>query len=257
MLKEVVFLIEDQEKRNWKEILFSKEKENCLIVTDDPQLLKQLLAEKFYTIGLHRSENRDTYFEGAAYVIEDQDAIEWKSYEEIYCRLAGLPFQIFETERLLVRESTVEDVEDFYHIYQDPSITYYMEDLFEDPEQEREYMKDYIKKIYGFYGYGMWTVIQKKSGKIIGRAGLSVREGYELAELGFMIGKEYQRCGYAYEVCREILNYAKEELEFNEIQALVEPENIASKNLLKKLGFVYEKIVDVKGTDYEYMVCKN
>ena len=211
-----------------------------LVLTDDPAYRKALQEAGFYTAGLHHEGNHDIFFEGAAYVIEEIGEITFSVYDEIYRRLAGLPLMITWTERLLIRESTVEDVPEFYRIYRDPSITKYMEDLFEDPEEETAYMKEYIRQIYGFYGYGMWTV-QLLSGEVIGRAGLSVREGYELPELGFVIGRGYQGQGYAEEACRAVLAYGKSELSFEHVQALVEEENAPSRNLLAKLGFHFEK----------------
>jgi len=94
---------------------------------------------------------------------------------------------ILETDRCLVRETTVEDVEEFYRIYREPSITYYMEDLFPDPAEEREYVRNYIREIYGFYGYGLWTVLCKEKNEVIGRAGLSWRQGFDVPELGFVM----------------------------------------------------------------------
>lgn len=179
-----------------------------------------------------------------------------RSYEEAYRRLAGLPWDILETERLKVRESTVPDVEDFYRIYAEPSITYYMEGLYQDPEEEKAYMEAYIKQAYGFYGYGLWTVMRKTDNRIIGRAGINVREGYVLPELGFVIERESQRKGYGLEVCRAILEYAKEELGFERVQALVQEENNASAALLERLGFEYERNVTEQGTEYRLMIRK-
>ena len=196
----------------------------------------------FYTAGLHHEGNHDIFFEGASYVIEEIGEITFSVYDEIYRRLAGLPLMITWTERLL-----------FYRIYRDPSITKYMEDLFEDPEEEIAYMKEYIRQIYGFYGYGMWTV-QLLSGEVIGRAGLSVREGYELPELGFVIDRDCQGQGYAEEACRAVLAYGKKELSFAHVQALVEEENLPSRNLLAKLGFHFDKKVNEKGTEYLLMI---
>ena len=172
----------------------------------------------------------------------------------MYRRLAGIPWDILETERLYIRESTVEDVADFYRIYSGPSITDYLEDLFANPDEERAYMENYIHHMYGFYGFGMWTVIEKAGRRIIGRAGLDVREGYELPELGFVIEKEYQGKGYAKEACDAILTYAKEELAFDRVQALVEEENRASLQLLTNLGFTYEKKVTERSINYQLMI---
>ena len=93
----------------------------------------------------------------------------------------------------------------------------------------------------------------RKTGRIIGRAGLDVREGYELPELGFVIEKASQRKGYGKEVGIAILNYAKEELFFDSVQALVEKENLASVRLLEYLGFTYERDVTERGREYQLL----
>ena len=71
-----------------------------------------------------------------------------------------------------------------------------------------------------------------------------MRDGYEEPELGYVIGTEYQRKGYAYEVCKGILKYAGECLGYTQVGALVHRENQASIALLKKLGFSYVKAHD-------------
>lgn len=229
---------------------------NILIVTDSSLVFNCLHGEGYYVIALYHEKNRQQTFQDARYVVENLSELEYRSYEEAFQRLAGLPWSILETNRLKVRESTVFDVEEFYRIYSDPSITYYMEDLFPEKEQEIAYMKAYVDQIYGFYGYGLWTVILKETGKIIGRAGLSVREGYELPELGFVIDVEHQRQGYAFEVCSAILNYAKSELEFEAVQALADENNVASVHLLEKLGFVFDRNVTISDRHYKLFIKK-
>lgn len=230
------------------------EKEELLFITDKERLFSGLMAYGFYALPLYHEKNREQFFSGAVYAIEDVGQLDFLSYEKAYRRLAGLPWDILETERLLVRESTVADVEDFYRIYSSPSITRYMEPLFQNPREEEAYTESYIKNIYGFYGFGMWSVVLKETGAVIGRAGLNVREGYELPELGFVIEEKRQQRGYAYEACMAILAYAKEELAFEEIQALVQEKNTASRHLLKKLGFRYRKMVKEDGQKYQFMI---
>ncbi len=129
-----------------------------------------------------------------------------------------------------------------------------MEDLFPEIEEEREYTRNYIEKIYGFYGYGLWSIVCKENQEVIGRAGLSWREGFNTPELGFVIGVPYQRKGYAYEVCKAIIAYGEEELGFEKIQALVREGNEASACLCRKLGFWKEDRVEDKGVWYERYV---
>lgn len=179
-------------------------------------------------------------FSGIPYAVTDIDDLDERYLERIWRRYRGLPWDICETERCLVRETVPEDVDSFYRIYSDESITAYMEDLFEDKEEEKQYIRDYIEKVYGFYGFGMWTVCLKETGEVIGRAGLSMREGFEEPELGYVIGEKWQRQGIAAEVCREILAYGRDELGFERVRALMHPGNTASKKLCHKLGFLYE-----------------
>lgn len=225
-------------------------KEEVLYITDDVKVLKYFLKENRLAIALYHDRNRDASFGDALYAVDYVEQLTFREYDEVYRRLAGIPWDILETQRLKVRESTVADVKDFYRIYREPSITYYMEDLFQDPDEENAYMESYIKQIYGFYGFGMWTVLLKDTGQVIGRAGLSVREGYDVPELGFVIDVHHQRQGYALEVCSAILTYAEEELYFEQVQALVQEENASSLNLLHKLGFRYERNVVEQGQEY-------
>lgn len=176
-------------------------------------------------------------FSGFTFGVEDPEHLEPDYVERVYRRLKGLPWNILETKRCLLRETTPEDVEDFFQIYSDPAITEFMEGLYPDREQEKEYIREYIKRVYAFYEFGVWTVVEKSSGRVIGRAGFSYREGYDEPELGFIIGVPWQRRGYAEEVCRGILAYGTDRLGFREVNALVETGNEASLKLCDKLGF--------------------
>ncbi|MBQ9926715.1 MAG: GNAT family N-acetyltransferase [Lachnospiraceae bacterium] len=244
--------IEEWECTLSQEISFPKEE--LLLISDSSKKVRELVDEGYYVLGFYHERNAGEMFEQIPYAVSDAAEVTYRSYNEAYRRLAGIPWDILETNRLFVRESTVEDVDDFYRIYGEPSITYYMEDLFQNPEEEKVYMQEYIRQMYGFYGFGMWTVILKEENRIIGRAGLNTREGYDLPELGFVIEKEYQKHGYAHEACEAILKYAKEELLFDKVQALVEAENRASVKLLQKLGFVYLKDVVENKTAYQLML---
>lgn len=229
------------------------DKDYTLTVTDIASVFHKLYQEGYYVIALYHDGNREEGFSGARYAVEDLPAVEYRSYEEAFNRLAGIPWDILETERMKVRETTPRDIDEFYRIYSNPSITQYMEDLFPDRKQEIEYIKAYVKQIYEFYGFGLWTVLHKENGRVIGRAGLNVREGYEIPELGFVIDVEYQGQGYAFEVCSAILKYAGEKLEFPAVQAFVDENNQCSVHLLEKLGFAFDSEVDLDRHYHRYV----
>lgn len=211
--------------------------ENSMFVVDHDDLAGKLLEANAYIAGYEHDENRDLPLLKMDYIISDLEDLEKEDLEFMWNRITGQPCDVLETKRLFIRETTVEDVDAFYSIYKNPEITAYMEPLFENPDEERAYQEMYIKNVYGLYGYGVWTVIEKKSGKIIGRAGVAPRAGCEEPELGFVIGKEWQGQGYAYEACEAVLSYVKKEFEINRVIAVVHKENEASKGLCNKLGF--------------------
>jgi RimJ/RimL family protein N-acetyltransferase len=136
-----------------------------------------------------------------------------------------------------VKEFSMDYLNDLFALYEEPGMTDHMEGLY-PYEKEREYEQAYIDNMYRFYGYGMWIVIEKETGKLIGRAGVEHREdlGGEL-ELGYAISAAYQGKGYAMEVCSAILAYARDELGFREICCLIEPDNERSISFAGKLGF--------------------
>lgn len=236
------------------EILFKETKRDILnsflILTDSPELAH--ICRKMDIAVAAVLSDKEKIFSGILYAVTDMENVEEAYLEKIWRRCRGIPWEICETDRCLVRETTPEDMESFYEIYKDKSITAYMENLFEDREKEKEYIRDYIEKIYGFYGFGMWTVCFKETGEVIGRAGLSMREGFEEPELGYVIGKKWQRQGIATEVCREILCYGRKELGFERVRALMAPDNAASKRLCLRLGFQYEGELALEDGAYSY-----
>jgi len=206
-----------------------------LFLSDDLRLVRKLQAEGKKAAVILTEENRNEDFSGFPYALEKPEEMGQADYERLYRRLAGLPWDIMETRRCRLREMTVDDVDRLYEMYEDTSVTRFLEELYEDREEERKYTEDYCNYIYGFYGYGIWVIEDKESGKIIGRAGIEPRE--DGVELGYMVAGDWQGQGIAYEACQAVLEYAKEEVGWENVISRVQPANKASLGLLKKLGF--------------------
>lgn len=222
--------------------------EDALIITDDDNLL-----ETFQNVRANVAfwSEGDSVPWNVTYILCGRDSLDSENALEAYNELTHASRQIVETDRLIIRESKVSDVDDFYRIYSKPGMTDYTESLFDDPEDEKKYMADYIREIYGFYGYGIWTVISKETNEIIGRAGVTMREGYSYPEIGYVIDRDCQGRGYAYEACRAIIDYARTHIETDRLFALSQRENEAGNGLLRKLGFSYEEDVFERGILYQ------
>lgn len=242
--KEIDMLVSKMKQYDLKVIVIDLPDDYCLhemgdviALTDDASFAGECSNRGIPYLFLLYEKNKQESLPSGTYCVENLVDVSYDYLDKVYRRAKGLPWNILTTDRLQIREITPEDVPRLYELYEEESITRYMEPLFPDQQQEIDYTKDYIKNVYHFYGYGMWLIILKESGEIIGRAGLEYKEGFEGLELGFMLGKDYQHKGYAYESCKAILDYACEELEQTSFRAIVHRNNEPSRHLCEKLGF--------------------
>lgn len=196
---------------------------------------------------------------GVKNVVEGFEEVDALFLKRVYEREHHLPWEIARTDRWILREFTMDDMDGLVELYDQPGVAYRIVNGYQVPgyiepllprEEEEEYQRCYIENMYGFYGYGMWIVTEIRSPHIIGRAGLENREyedGVEL-EMGYVIDPGWQRRGIAYEVCSAIMEYARESTDFPRLNALTEADNVASIALLEKLGFTYLEDTDVSGS---------
>lgn len=77
-----------------------------------------------------KNNGKEMDLSGYPYVLEQAEEVEEAYLEKIRCRLLGLPCEILQTKRCIVREICLDDVDKLYEIYADPSITLYMEGLY-------------------------------------------------------------------------------------------------------------------------------
>lgn len=213
-------------------------KNDSLLITDTDM---DELHDMIVGLGEHYSGN-------APFVMTDFD-ISMNYIQLIYDRYHNKPHTIAVTDRLVIREMTVEDLPEMYQLYDSLSHCPYVEPLYEY-DRELEFTENYIRNMYGFFQYGLWLVYERNTGKLIGRAGLEHREidGRTRQELGYIIHREFQGKGYGYEACRAVLEYAEQELGLGEIFVCTDINNNPSRNLALKLGFE-SYVTDVDGFD--------
>ena len=206
----------------------------------------QLEAHDIAVLGYEQSESEmlTTY-----YVVQDLSVIEPRDLDIVYDRFHKQPIYILETDRCILREHTLDDYDAIRDLYQDESMTEYMEPLFE-PDEEKEYLGKYIELIYKMFGYGLWLIIDKISGEVIGRAGVEYKDSCikdDQFELSYQVKKEWQGKGIATEVCGEIIKYTFNILGKSSIIARIDRGNTASIRVVDKLGFVpYEENVYIR-----------
>lgn len=208
-----------------------------LAVTDDAGAARELKKLGLAVTGYQAEGEPLTHF-SVNYVVSELAMVEDDYFNLIYMRAHNIPLLIACTERTIIREMTVDDLPAMYELYSDEAVAKWVEPLYEY-EKELEFTKAYIENVYSFYGYGLWLVFDRKTGELIGRAGISVREidGEKRCELGYIIRGDRQRQGMGFEVSTAVMEYAADCLMIDELWLCIEKDNTASIGLGKKLGF--------------------
>ena len=143
---------------------------------------------------------------------------------------------ILQTERLYLREITREDFPLLCKHLQDEDVMYAWEHAYTDDEVWEGMEKQFQR--YATHGFGIWAVILKESGELIGQCGLSMQpcEDTEVLEIGYIFQKEHWHKGYAIEAAIACKEYAFDKLKAPEVFSLIRDTNIASQNVAKRNG---------------------
>ncbi|EGL18023.1 MULTISPECIES: GNAT family N-acetyltransferase [unclassified Paenibacillus] len=145
-----------------------------------------------------------------------------------------------ETERLLLRTMTEEDALRLFEVWSSPDVTKFMNI---EPFTEIKQAADMIAFLNGLALENKavrYAVIEKESGAIIGSCGFNELDfGQRRVEIGYDLDPAYWGKGYAPEAIGCLLAYAFGELGMSLIKAKVEPENVNSIKVLRKLRFTF------------------
>ncbi len=162
---------------------------------------------------------------------------------------------IIETERLLMRPYTPEDIEAAYQVNLDAAVSKYTGDGGVKTRAEiQRIIENTTMADYEKYGFGRLAVIYKPDNKYIGFSGLKYLPEFDIVDIGYRLASPYWGMGIATESARPFIPYGFETLKLKQIVGFVMPENTASSNVLKKLGFHLEGMFDYDGNMVEKYV---
>lgn len=92
------------------------------------------------------------------------------------------------------------------------------------------------------HGFGIWHFFDRQTEEFVGRAGLRhVTEGSSEIELSYTVMSEFWNQGYATEMSRQTLDVGFKELQLTEVVTFTLPPNVASRRVMEKLGFAFER----------------
>ncbi|MBK7201021.1 GNAT family protein [Candidatus Amarolinea dominans] len=153
-------------------------------------------------------------------------------------------FPTLETERLILRQMTLEDTDFVFQHFSDSAVSRYLMD--EPPvteyAQAQEIIQFYLEPEEGTHN--RWLMVRKSDHRSIGTCGFHKWDKrYFRAEIGYDLSPSFWGQGYMIEALRAVIASGVEHMRLNRIDALVYIENDRSIQLLRRLGFKQEGVL--------------
>jgi [ribosomal protein S5]-alanine N-acetyltransferase len=152
--------------------------------------------------------------------------------------------QRLETDRMVGERLTLEHAPELRRLLFDPRVmpTMWGQD---EPMTEADFRAGMIDKLAHWerHGFGQWLLRDRSSGEMVGRGGpqWTYASGIDEVEIGWVIVPARWRQGLATELAWASLDVAFGPLGRREVIAYTLPDNVASRRVMEKTGFVYER----------------
>jgi ribosomal-protein-alanine N-acetyltransferase len=146
---------------------------------------------------------------------------------------------MMETERTTLTLLQEGDLPDMTVMAGEPDTFRYIKKLrvMTDEEYQR-FLRVKLEQIRLKTGYH-WAVRLKDGGDFVGAVNLNPIGGTKRLQIGCQLKRQYWGQGFASELTRRVLEFAVDEVGLKEIYGVFEKENIVSRRLLTRLGFVW------------------
>jgi len=154
------------------------------------------------------------------------------------------PFPVLETERLTLRKVTKDDVNSILkYLSNEEVMKYYGLEPFKSINDALDEIAWYQSLQNNKTGI-RWGITLKEQGDVIGSCGFhNIASHHFRTEIGFELSKEQWGRGIAAEAVEAIIAYGFQHMNFQRIEALIEPPNRSSQKLVEKLGFIREGLL--------------
>ena len=153
---------------------------------------------------------------------------------------------VIETQRLLLREMIPADRPALCRILQDSEVMYAYNGPFSDEEVD-EWLERQLAR-YRQWGYGLWAVVLKATGEMIGQCGLTLQQwnGREMLEAGYLFQRSHWHQGYATEAARACMDYAFGTLNSPIVCSIIRDNNLPSQQVALRNGMTRRSGVIIK-----------
>jgi RimJ/RimL family protein N-acetyltransferase len=155
---------------------------------------------------------------------------------------------VLETERIILRQFSIDDAPFILKLLNEPSFLRYIGDKkVRDIDSAQQYILNGPIRSYEQNGFGLYLVELKEPRTRIGMCGLLKRAELPDVDVGFAFLPEFWNRGLASEAAAAVLKYGQETLKLKRIVAITNSDNHASIKLLQRQGFTFERLMKLSG----------
>jgi ribosomal-protein-alanine N-acetyltransferase len=153
-----------------------------------------------------------------------------------------LPFPNLETQRLLLRQVSTNDVDAILALRSNDEVMKYIPRPYLKTQKDAlELIAMFDDKIENGIGINWGIYFLDNPGKLLGIIGYyRMKPEHYRAEVGYMLFPEFNGKGIVSEALQKVVQYGFKEMQLHSIEAVLDPENRASEKVLLKNGFVKE-----------------
>lgn len=151
---------------------------------------------------------------------------------------------VLETDRLLLRNLTMDDAEDIFDYACDPAVPMYnIWSVHQSIEDSQRFLDATIEQ-YKNYQLASWGIVHKADKKVIGTCGLEdwIREQAR-AEIGYALSRKYWGKGYMPEAVCAVIRFGFRMMNLNRIEGRCTIPNTASARVMEKVGMKFEGVL--------------
>lgn len=149
---------------------------------------------------------------------------------------------ILETKRLILREMTDDDYSSLQKVISDPETMKYYPKPY-DEEGVWKWIR-WCKASYAKRGFGLWAVVLKATGEMIGDCGVSMQiiDDEMKPEIGYHLRKDYHRQGIGREMTKAVKDYFFTHFDYDEVYSYMDKDNLPSYKTAEANGMTFQHL---------------
>lgn len=159
------------------------------------------------------------------------------------------------SDRLKLRKITLEDAPSLFTLMTDKDWILNIGDRgLKTIADAEKYIEDKFHKTYVTSDIIFYAITLKSTQEFIGIAGLIERDGLDHIDIGYGLLPNFRGHGYAFEATKVVYDHGLINLQLEKIIGIVNPDNLASISILKKLGLRFEKMIQLPDENEKIML---